>query len=334
MAEPVMQSCSRCGKPFDALAPRGVCVHCVLEGALLPSANDLEPDSAPNPAQIPHTPGADLVSADRSGEASGARPELAGPGTVVLARFGDYELLDEIARGGMGIVYRARQVSLNRVVALKMILSGQFASKQEVLRFRVEAEAAANLRHPNIVAIYETGEHQGQHFFSMEYVAGPNLSQLVGNRPLNAQLAARYTLAIARAIHYAHGQNTLHRDLKPSNVLVDADDQPRITDFGLMRRLRGPYGITVTGQMLGSPNFMPPEQCGMASIRGGRPVLRSRTAEGGREEAHFEKSEIQKPKSQIDGSLVTSAATQGNAGPWSDVYGIGAILYHLLTARP
>src|SRR5439155_25278168 len=228
----------------------------------------------------------------------------------------------------MGIVYKARQVSLNRLVALKMILSGQFASKQEVLRFRVEAEAAANLRHPNIVAIYETGEHQGQHFFSMEYVGGPNLSQLVGTRPLNAQLAARYTLAIARAIHYAHGQNTLHRDLKPSNVLVDADDQPRITDFGLMRRLRGPYGLTVTGQMLGSPNFMPPEQCGWGSTRDSNvpsgdapappltPSLSPPRGEGARRAG--------------EGTLHGSSRT----GPWSDVYGIGAILYHLLTARP
>jgi len=337
-------TCSRCGKPFDALGPRGVCVHCVLESALLPSADALESVSAQNRAQSQHAPGNAHASADRSGEVAGS-PEPARSGTVVLARFGDYELLEEIARGGMGIVYKARQVSLNRLVALKMILSGQFASKQEVLRFRVEAEAAANLRHPNIVAIYETGEHQGQHFFSMEYVAGPNLSQLVGNRPLNAQLAARYTLAIARAIHYAHGQNTLHRDLKPSNVLVDADDQPRITDFGLMRRLRGPYGLTVTGQMLGSPNFMPPEQCGMLSIRSSR-----------REEAHFEKSEIrpavtarqrgENPKSETeqakakvtDGALADRQSEIENhksrAGPWSDVYGIGAILYHLLTARP
>jgi WD40 repeat protein/serine/threonine protein kinase len=173
------------------------------------------------------------------------------------------------------------------------------------------------------VAIYETGEHQGQHFFSMEYVSGPNLSQLVGNKPLNAQLAARYTLAIARAIHYAHGQNTLHRDLKPSNVLMDVDDQPRITDFGLMRRLRGPYGLTVTGQMLGSPNFMPPEQCGMLSNGSSR-----------QEEVHIEKSEIRNPKSGIERSPATSTTTKERAGPWSDVYGIGAILYHLLTARP
>ena len=306
----------------------------------MPLTDELETVSAQDGAQSRRAPGADAAPAVRLGEAAGARPELTRSGTVVLARFGDYELLEEIARGGMGIVYKARQVSLNRLVALKMILSGQFASKQEVLRFRVEAEAAANLRHPNIVAIYETGEHQGQHFFSMEYVAGPNLSQLVGNRPLNCQLAARYTLAIARAIHYAHGQNTLHRDLKPSNVLVDADDQPRITDFGLMRRLRGTYGPTLTGQMLGSPNFMPPEQCGWGSTRDSR--VPSGDPPDGKNESPAGRQGSQET---INRSLVARggspraagqrpALPKERAGPWSDVYGIGAILYHLLTARP
>ncbi len=204
-------------------------------------------------------------------------------------RFGDYDLLEEIARGGMGVVYKARQTRLNRIVALKLILSGQFASKQEVLRFRAEAEAAANLRHPNIVAIHETGEDNGQHFFAMEYVEGRDLADIVRDGPLAPKRAVRYCEAIARGIQHAHQQGTLHRDLKPSNVLIDAADQVRITDFGLAKRLRGDFGITVTGQALGSPNFMPPEQ---------------------------------------------TSGKSAHLGPAGDVYGIGAILYHLLTGRP
>jgi serine/threonine protein kinase len=122
----------------------------------------------------------------------------------------------------MGIVYRARQVGLNRVVALKMILAGQFASKQEVLRFRSEAEAAANLQHPNIVSIHETGEQDGQHYFSMDFVEGRTLADIVRDGPLPAQRAARYAQIIAGAVQYAHSQGILHRDLKPSNVLIDA----------------------------------------------------------------------------------------------------------------
>jgi WD40 repeat protein/predicted Ser/Thr protein kinase len=203
--------------------------------------------------------------------------------------FGDYELLEEIARGGMGVVYRARQTSLGRIVALKMILAGPFASKEIIQRFRGEVTAAALLQHPNIVAIHDVGIHDGQHYFSMDYVEGQNLSQLVGTRPLPPAKAARYIKLVAEAIHYAHQQGILHRDLKPSNVLVDASDQPRITDFGLAKRLDGDASLTVTGQMLGSPNFMPPEQ---------------------------------------------ASSQRGKVGRHSDVYGLGAILYHLLTARP
>jgi eukaryotic-like serine/threonine-protein kinase len=204
-------------------------------------------------------------------------------------RFGNYELIREIARGGMGVVYMAKQVALNRIVALKVILSGQFATRQEVLRFRAEAEAVANLRHPNIVAIYETGEEDGHHFFSMEYVEGRNLADIVRDGPLPAERSAAYCETIARAIHCAHLRGTVHRDLKPSNVLIDLAGNVRVTDFGLARPLSGGSDLTVTGQMLGSPSFMPPEQA------------------SGRNAA---------------------------VGPAYDVYGIGAILYHLLTGNP
>jgi serine/threonine protein kinase/tetratricopeptide (TPR) repeat protein len=255
--------------------------------------------------------------------------------------FGDYELLEEIARGGMGVVYRARQVSLNRTVAVKMILAGQLASAADVQRFRGEAAAAANLQHPNIVAIHEVGEQDGQHYFSMDYVEGRDLARLVAGcgAPPHPSLsptggegarragegagvvaydfkqAAGWLKTIAEAIHYAHERGILHRDLKPSNILIDQNDQPRITDFGLAKwygvppsggqaqetrsasitsgalpaKAGTPYDLTLSGQVLGSPNFMPPEQ---------------------------------------------AAGKRGQIGPHSDVYSLGAILYHLLTARP
>jgi serine/threonine-protein kinase len=175
-------------------------------------------------------------------------------------RFGDYELLEEIARGGMGVVYRARQVSLDRVVALKMIVGGELASPADVQRFRNEAQAAAGLRHPNIVAIHEVGEHEGRHYFSMDYVAGPTLAEVVRAHPLPAERAAGYVRAVAQAVQHAHDRNILHRDLKPANVLIDADDRPRVTDFGLARRVEGDRRLTGTGQVLGTPAYMPPEQ--------------------------------------------------------------------------
>lgn len=187
------------------------------------------------------------------------QPAVATTGTKVRY-FGDYELLEEVARGGMGVVYKARQVSLNRVVALKMILAGQLASPEDVKRFRHEAEAAANLKHPNIVALHEVGEHAGQHYFSMDYVAGTSLSAMVNENPLPATRAARYVEIVAQAIHYAHQQGTIHRDLKPSNILIDEADQPHVTDFGLAKQTKGNAGLTATGQILGTPSYMPPEQ--------------------------------------------------------------------------
>ncbi|HZO84727.1 MAG TPA: serine/threonine-protein kinase [Verrucomicrobiae bacterium] len=174
--------------------------------------------------------------------------------------FGDYELLEEIARGGMGVVYKARQTSLNRIVAVKMILAGQLASEADIRRFHTEAEAAANLQHPNIVAIHEVGEHEERHYFSMDYVEGQNLAALVRERPLPPARAAELVKTIAEAIQYAHQRGILHRDLKPQNVLIDEHDRPRVTDFGLAKHAGADSNLTLTGAVMGSPSYMPPEQ--------------------------------------------------------------------------
>ena len=211
-------------------------------------------------------------------------PSIAPP----LRRFGDYELLEEIARGGMGIVYKARQVSLDRIVAVKLLLLGQYASEEFIHRFRIEASAAASLQHPNIVAIHEVGVHQGQHYFAMDFVDGPDLAKVVRDGPLTARRAAGYVKTIAEAIHFAHTRRILHRDLKPSNVLIDSNDQPRVTDFGLAKNLASDSELTLTGEVMGSPGFMPPEQ---------------------------------------------ASGERNKMGPTSDVYSLGAILYHALTGR-
>jgi serine/threonine-protein kinase len=186
-------------------------------------------------------------------------PALTRAGTV---EFGDYELLEEIARGGMGVVYRARQKSLSRVVALKMILAGQLASAEDVMRFHAEAQSAANLRHDAIVAIHEVGEHAGHHYFTMEFIEGESLASRLARGPLPALEAARLLQAIAEAIQHAHEQQIIHRDLKPANILLDQRNHPHVTDFGLAKRGAAVSETIRPGQVVGTPAFMPPEQAG------------------------------------------------------------------------
>lgn len=174
--------------------------------------------------------------------------------------FGDYELIDEIARGGMGVVYRAKQISLNREIALKMILSGQIAGDDQIRRFQLEAEAAANLDHPGIVPIYDIGQHEGQHYFSMKLIKGQTLSQLSSALADDRDRALDLVAQIADAVHHAHQRGILHRDLKPGNVLIDEDGTPLITDFGLARDIKKDQQHTASGAVIGTPGFMSPEQ--------------------------------------------------------------------------
>lgn len=227
--------CHQCGAKILSAAPEGLCPKCLVGMGL------------------------SLIST-QSADRKERHPDPATPPPGQPCRFGDYELLDEIARGGMGVVYRTRQISLNRIVAVKVLLFGRFASDTFVKRFRAEAEAAASLRHPNIVAIHDIGEHEGQRYFSMDFIEGRSLADLTRSGPLPARTAASYLEKIALAIHYAHQQGVIHRDLKPSNVLIDPAGQPHVTDFGLAKRLADDGELTTTGQVLGSPNFMPPEQ--------------------------------------------------------------------------
>jgi serine/threonine protein kinase len=176
---------------------------------------------------------------------------------------GDYELLEVLGRGGMGIVYKARQRSLNRLVALKMILNGSFASAEDLSRFRTEAKAAARLNHPHIVSVYEAGEHGGQAYFSMRFVEGQTLAALLARGPMQPRDGARYLAAVARAVQYAHERGILHRDLKPSNILVDQNNEPHVTDFGLAKSVAGDgarSAKTATGAIVGTPAYMAPEQ--------------------------------------------------------------------------
>ena len=235
---------------------------------------------------------ASATSDDTTPNVQAARKSLplSDSGSSIYPRtFGEYELLGELGHGGMGVVYKARQPLLDRVVALKMLRSGEWASPADLARFAGEAQAAAQLDHPHIVPVYEVGEFAGQAFFTMKYITGTTLSRQLADGPLQPRAAAQLLAPICRAIHFAHQRGVLHRDLKPSNILIDREGLPHVADFGLAKRLESGLDLTVTGAVLGTPSYMAPEQ---------------------------------------------AAGERKQLGPATDVYSLGAILYHTLTGRP
>src|SRR5437868_5547019 len=235
----VPKVCPTCGAEIPPDAPEGGCPGCLLQTGLDPLVNE---DGHPSDV----TRIQQATRSERSVE--------------MLGDLGDYELLEEIGSGGQGVVFRARQKSLNRTVALKVIGLGQWATKAHLKRFRREAEAAASLEHPGIVPIHEVGERDGSCYFSMKFIEGGQLDEVGRRAPMSIHQAAELIAKVARTVHYAHEHGILHRDIKPGNILLDGKGEPHLTDFGLARLVETESTVTRTLEVLGTPSYMAPEQ--------------------------------------------------------------------------
>src|SRR6476660_9817615 len=277
----VTRICRKCGAKIFSDAPEGLCTGCVLETALGSFPEPIVPQEREDSGPLEKLARGDVATSSQG--KTTARP------AKLLGELGDYELLEEVGRGGQGVVFRARQKGLNRIVALKVIGLGQWATKAHLKRFRLEAEAAASLDHPCIFPIYEVGERDGQCHFSMKFVKGGQLDEVIKRTPVSIRQAVELVAKIARTVHYAHEHGILHRDIKPGNILVDERGEPHLTDFGLARLVESESTITRTVEVLGTPSYMSPEQ------------------------------------TSGNNAKLTSA---------TDVYGLGAVLYQLLTGHP
>ena len=286
----VNRVCPKCGAEIPADAPEGGCPGCLLESGLglLPDA----PVAVGDASTVISTKADDGGSAgdvEENAAAAARQNKKAARVAEILGELGDYELLEVVGRGGQGVVYRAHQKSLNRTVALKMISLGSWATEAHLKRFRREAEAAASLEHSGIVPIYEVGESDGSFYFSMRFVEGGQLDQVMKREPISLREATELIAKVARTVHYAHEHGIVHRDIKPGNILVDAKGEPLLTDFGLARLVEAESTVTRTKEVMGTPSYMAPEQA-------------------------------------VGNNAAVSSAT--------DVYGLGAVLYQLLTDHP
>src|SRR6266496_5374949 len=234
--------CGKCGNTIFETAPQALCSVCLLDTGLSILTESLAADDSSAGA----TAKADDADASQAAELFNASD--------------DYELLEEIGRGGQGVVYRARQKSLNRTVALKIIGLGPGTTKTHLKRFRFEAEAAARLNHPFVVPIHEIGQRNGRCYFSMGLVEGGRLDQIAKREPMSPRQATEVIAKLARTVHYAHQHGIIHRDIKPGNILLDTKGEPHLTDFGVARLLETENDATCTIEVLGTPSYMAPEQ--------------------------------------------------------------------------